>query len=378
MDTFAEYVKNRPETVLLELYPGAGEWCVEGPEGKFVHELVIPFVRTSHNGPEARLFSPPADQPTHAAPSLPRKGLPRTFPPGSEWLYVKFYCGLANADRLLLGLVTPLVRQALHSQAADGWFFIRYADPDPHLRVRFHGAPQRLLLEVLAEIRAQAEKHLRAGLLHRLEICTYEREVERYGGPEGMLLCEQLFQADSEAVIGILGGLTGDAGAQARWKLALIGASRLLGDLALENPTALALLTRLKEGYFQEFGGTVALKKALGGRYRKERAAVETLLEMGESGDPSMIPGLRVLEERSRKMAPVIAALRKKRRQGHITVSLPDLAASLLHMHINRMVRARARAHEAVLYTFLAQACESRMARLKKEANRTERLEAVL
>ncbi len=27
---------------------------------------------------------------------------------------------------------------------ADSWFFIRYADPDPHLRIRFHGDPERL------------------------------------------------------------------------------------------------------------------------------------------------------------------------------------------------------------------------------------------
>lgn len=375
VDTFSEYIKNRPEAVLVELYPGPDELCVEGPEGRFLHELVIPFVRTSHSGPEARLLSP-ADQRANAAPSLPRKGLARTFSPGSEWLYAKFYCGLANADRLLLDLVAPLVQEALQSRAADGWFFIRYADPDPHLRVRFYGAPQRLLLEVLAEIRARADKYLRTGFLHRLELSTYEREVERYGGPEGMLLCEQLFQVDSEAVIGILKSLSGDAGAQARWKLALVGADRLLGDLGLEDSAARALLSRLKEGYFQEFGGAVVLKKALGDRYRQERTAVETLLETGETEDRILIPGLRALEERSRQMSPVIVALRKKSRQGHITTSLPDLAASLLHMHVNRLVRASARAHEAVLYAFLAHARESRIARLRGEATRLKLLEA--
>ena len=45
--------------------------------------------------------------------------------------------------------------------------------------------------------------------------------MERYGGPEGMQLAEQLFHADSEAVAGDRRALDGDEGADARWRLAL-------------------------------------------------------------------------------------------------------------------------------------------------------------
>ena len=45
---------------------------------------------------------------------------------------------------------------------------------------------------------------LEDGQLWRLQLDTYEREVERYGGPEGMVLAERLFQADSEAVLEIV------------------------------------------------------------------------------------------------------------------------------------------------------------------------------
>ena len=37
----------------------------------------------------------------------------------------------------------------------------------------------------------------------QVQLDTYEREVERYGGPEGIELAEQLFHADSEAVLAI-------------------------------------------------------------------------------------------------------------------------------------------------------------------------------
>jgi lantibiotic biosynthesis protein len=376
VDTFAEYIKNRQEILLIEMYPGHDELCVEGPEGKFVHELVIPFIRTPGN--ETAILANKVGGPKVVPLKPAHKPPDRVFPPGSDWLYAKLYCGAANADRLLLGTVAPLVRQALDSKAADAWFFIRYNDPDGHLRVRLHGPPQRLLMEVLPALRVRAEKALADGLLHRLELCTYEREVERYGGPEGMPLCERLFQADSEAVLEILAYLSGDEGAEARWKLALRGADMILSDLGLDDPSKLALLARLKESHFQEFGGATALKKALGDRYRKERAGLEKLLESSQTGDPCLANGFQALDQRTRQTKPVIAALLKKAKQGKITTALPGLAASLLHMHINRLIRADQRAHEAVLYTFLAQFHESHRARLKGGKGRTEPQRAAL
>ena len=84
---------------------------------------------------------------------------------------------------------------ARQSGAADGWFFVRYGDPDWHLRVRFHGEPARLHAEVLPALQAAAAPLLDDGRVWRLQLDTYEREVERYGGPEGVALAERLFEA---------------------------------------------------------------------------------------------------------------------------------------------------------------------------------------
>jgi hypothetical protein len=65
----------------------------------------------------------------------------RRFPPGSEWLYAKLYTGAATADQVLRQVVRPVTEAALRCGAADGWFFIRYGDPDWHLRLRLHGRP---------------------------------------------------------------------------------------------------------------------------------------------------------------------------------------------------------------------------------------------
>ena len=97
-------------------------------------------------------------------------------------------------------VIRPLVDRALGSGAAEGWFFIRYADPTWHLRLRFRGDPVRLHGEVLPLLQEAVAPLLESGRVRRLALDTYERELERYGGPIGMPLCEALFQADSAAV----------------------------------------------------------------------------------------------------------------------------------------------------------------------------------
>ena len=128
-----------------------------------------------------------------------------------------------------------MAREALATGEADGWFFIRYGDPEWHLRVRFHGDPSRLQSGVLPRLHAALEPLLADGRIWRVQLDTYEREVERYGGPEGIGLAERLFQIDSEAVLAILEMLEGDEGADLRWRLALRGIDMLLGDLRFDH-----------------------------------------------------------------------------------------------------------------------------------------------
>ena len=79
------------------------------------------------------------------------------------------------------------------------------------------------------------------GEIWNVQLDTYVRELERYGGATGMPLCERIFQADSEAVLSIVEALSGDAGADARWRLALAGIDRLHDDIGFDLPARLAL-----------------------------------------------------------------------------------------------------------------------------------------
>jgi thiopeptide-type bacteriocin biosynthesis protein len=349
----AHQLRGRPQAELVEMFPDPDALCVTGPEGRFVHQLVVPFVQAAQPRPE----------PDIAAPQATRSLIRRRFPPGSEWLYAKLYTGTGTADQLLNHVVGPLVRSSLASGAADAWFFIRYADPDWHLRLRLHGEPGRLHAEVLPGLEAAATPLLETGQLWRMQQDTYEREVERYGGDRGIELAEQLFAADSEAVLTILGSLSGDAGLDLRWRLAMAGIDLLFEDLGLTLEEKRSVARRARESFGREFGIDGNFRGRVSQRYRAERARLEALLDPGQAPPAPLAAGLEALRRRSLQLAPVTAELRRLSQAGRLSATLADLARSFAHMHVNRLLRSAQRAQELVLYELLDRAYSSRAGR---------------
>jgi class I lanthipeptide synthase len=133
----------------------------------------------------------------------------RARTPGSEWCYLKLY---AN-DREFRSEIAPrLLRfgeQATNGGLATGWFYVLYADPDQHVRVRLRSGGDDAALREGAI--AFAEELVQGGVVARYGLATYERELERYGGADGIVLCEQLFHHDSldalrAPAVDVLGG----------------------------------------------------------------------------------------------------------------------------------------------------------------------------
>lgn len=339
----AHQLRGRRQAALVEMFPGPDALCVTGPEGRFVHELVVPFVQAA----------PPRPEPGSAVPRAIRSSVRRRFPPGSEWLYAKLYTGTGTADQVLNHLAGPLVRSSLASGAADAWFFIRFADPDWHLRLRLHGEPGRLHAEVLPRLQAAVTPLLEAGQLWRIQLDTYEREVERYGGDRGVELAEQVFTADSEAVLAIMGPLRGDAGLDLRWRLALRGMDLLFDDLGLTLEEKRSVARQAREGFGREFGIDGNFRGRVSERYRAERVRLEALLDPGQTPSAPLAAGLEALRRRSLKLAPVTAELRQLGQAGRLSSSLADIAMSYTHMHVNRLLRSAQRAQELMLYELL-------------------------
>jgi thiopeptide-type bacteriocin biosynthesis protein len=206
------------------------------------------------------------------------------------------------------------------------------------------------------------------GRMWRLQLDTYEREVERYGGAVGIELAERLFCADSSCVLDILGMIAGDAGADARWRLALRGIDQLLDDLGFDVAARLAIMRTTRDSFAREHrvDASIGFQRGLGDKYRKERGALEALLDRSGDAESDLAPGLERLTARSAANAPIVAELRAAEQRGALTVPLTELAGSYIHMHVNRLIRSAQRAHELVLYDLLTRLYESKIARGRK------------
>jgi thiopeptide-type bacteriocin biosynthesis protein len=261
--------------------------------------------------------------------------------------------------------VAPVVEGALASGAADRWFFLRYRDPDFHLRLRFHGQPERLRQEVQPALEAAVQRNLGGNGIWKLQLDSYDREIERYGGEEALLLSEELFSADSQAVLDIVRLGAGDP--EVRWRLALVGIDMLLEDLGFELSQRHALVSLGRERLASEFAFMRRNDRLAGERFRQHRAALEALLDRSPAAEAApgapFAAGLAHLSRRSQRLRPIGLSLREASRQGRLSRPLLHIADSYLHMFVNRLVPSAATLHELVLCDFLRRLYDGRLAR---------------
>jgi thiopeptide-type bacteriocin biosynthesis protein len=346
VEMFLDLLGKQRVATLVELFVSeASELFARGPEGSFRGEIIVPFVNTL---PRAGRRA--------AAPAV--AGWDRSFAPGSEWLYMKFYAGPSTVDRLLCAL-RPLMESPLVRETADSWFFIRYADPHWHLRLRFHGEPARLLAEVLPRVQDVAARSLHAGLVRRIQLDTYEREIERYGGLYGTALAEEIFWADSVGALKIVSTYSGNAGAAARWLLTLRSTDQLLSDFGLQTPAKHEFVCQRLRSLATRGYKSAGFKQHLGQQYRNERKAVEKMMDLPPENAGVYGPGLSAISLTSEALIHSAGRFRALESEGKLTVPVAEILPSLTHMHINRMLKSDLTVQEYVAYDFLRRYYES-------------------
>jgi thiopeptide-type bacteriocin biosynthesis protein len=325
--------------------PTADPSPLAGHDGHYAHELVVPF--NLDRAPAAAL---PSAQRRKPVPESRRR-----FQPGTEWLYANLYGSPGGADRVLVERVGPLARRLRDDGVVDRWFFIRYADPGRHLRVRFHGRPHNLITEALPRLNEALEPALADGLLYRISLDTYEREIERYGGLEGVELMEQAAEADSDAVIAVLEHRLSEV---ERRHLAAASLAGLYADagLTLESRHNCSVLLRASWAPPGRSLGSL-----LGAHERAERPQLAATVAALERSDAE--PPVSALRQRSAALAPVLARLRALDEEGILELPLADVVCSLAHMAVNRLLKRGGNLDEVRVHDALARLYEAQLAR---------------
>jgi thiopeptide-type bacteriocin biosynthesis protein len=201
----------------------------------------------------------------------------------------------------------------------DGWYFVRYGDPEKHVcfRVRLHSA--ELAGGALALLEEATINWMEAGLIKNMVISSYEREIERYGGVEYIEDAEAVFCADTFGVIQLIcSSLNKTIG----WDAAVLHALSVIGllkDFDLSQEEMFILLD-----------GKQSDQSALQG-FRKHKGELLSLAKALEEGKASSIELAPIREASS------VRSLLFKRFRAQPSKMRLEIYNSMLHMHCNRL-----------------------------------------
>lgn len=268
----------------------------------------------------------------------------RKFILGEEWVYYKVFCGKRTADRILSEIIKPLTIALLDANAIDKWFFIRYTDPEPHIRLRFHLAKNTALCEVIEKVKNAFAECLEDGTIWYLQTDTYSRELERYG-TSVIEESEQLFYLDSQFCVNALNLIEED---ELLFLLTLRSIDDLLNGFDLEIDQRVTFTKQNFNGFKKEFEADKALNRQLNLKYSGLRESIHQFMT---SPKQEYAPLLQLLEGKKREMRKVIGSIAV----GLINepISLDSYLSSQVHMAVNRVFRDQQRLHELVVYSCL-------------------------
>jgi thiopeptide-type bacteriocin biosynthesis protein len=329
--------------LLQEVLPSLDEAWLKGEEGRYYSEFTVPLLLEA-----ATIQKPTVSKPRPTATSLLESR--REFQPGSEWLYIKLYGPSDRQDELITRSLPPFARNALAAGLIDSWFFIRYADPEEHLRLRFHGNPEQLCELFFGQLCRWASELVDRGLCRRFVFDLYDSEIERFGGPEGVSTSEHIFFADSEASSELMAVLAAREWLDPEQRTLLLALSvhDLIGGFGLDED-------RVLDWYKQHS----VESRELGEEYRKLKNQLRFALSDPADWLAAQPLGNQIEAAfllRRRQLSPLLVQLQDLESNSTLKKPIDELCASYVHLHLNRLDSTLS---EGKILNFLRRTCES-------------------
>jgi len=289
----------------------------------------------------------------------------REFHIGSEWLFYKIYCGYKSADIVLTEAVKPVLEKLFSDKVIDKWFFIRYGDPDLHIRLRFHFTEKKSAGIIVNNIHDALDDLIQNGIVSKVIIDVYEREISRYG-ENTIEITESIFGIDSSMVLNLIDFLSdkGDMSEHIRWRFGLRAIDRLLTDFGMDLSEKNDTIIKFRDGFNKEFSVEKYIKKQLNDNYRELRKDIEDLMRE-DSGYEYTHVFNNLLDFKSNMTRSLISELNNPDSANSLRVDRTGYISSLSHMMLNRLFRSNQRPQEMVLYNYLWKYYDSVQARMK-------------
>jgi thiopeptide-type bacteriocin biosynthesis protein len=324
-------------TTLTEVPCEFGDYVVKDANGKkYVTEIIVPFFAETGNFNDSNVTDDSVKIEklrTFSNVSQNRSNIKREqlmlLPGNEKWLYYKLYGCSKRQDELIV-----TAYETLEKFVADGlaqkYFFIRYSDPEPHLRLRIMPTGKGMAALLPAASGWLNNLHV-CGLISKAMIDSYTREAERYGGPELIEHVESYFCSDSKLVMQLL---TQYRYGDLRFSMDYVGVSFIASALEAFGMTVDEQLVLLE---------SISDKKTYKKEFQNNR---HTIINVVNSTDDwfvarSYVPKPEIYDWISanaielKKYAEAVYELDKK---GKLTNSVKEICLSIVHMFCNRLM----------------------------------------
>lgn len=277
---------------------------------------------------------------------------------GEEWLYFKIYTGIKTADIILEESIEPLVEYLLEKKHISSWFFIRYNDPKPHLRIRFklcNTDKKEHYIAAFDKINNILHPYTKSGEISSLIIDRYKPEIERYGS-NTMGDAETLFQKNSEFVLKCLHHNDVE-----KIMLIFFHIDELLNKINIDIAEKLAWITDFNNAFKKEFSAGKNLNSQLDKKYREFKPLYLNFIKSEEFS-----------EERNHVITSIEASITALQNiiQHHenqsLEISLQSFFQTIFHMNINRLFTSDQRLFEMVIYDYLLRYYKTEMFKKSK------------
>lgn len=283
----------------------------------------------------------------------------RFFLPGMEWLYIKLYTGCVNADNYIINIIRPLSDRFKSQGLITQYFFIRYQDPEFHIRIRYNITSASAINLILKSIYEFFSADLECGVISKVQLDTYKREIERYGDVL-MEETECLFSIDSTYTCDLLSILYANGNKEIdRLLMSLHSTNLYLDAFGFDTIQKKEIMRLISNSFIYEFRDKYDIKK-INSLYQSYKRVISSFMfEKNTSDSPGYFSQLYSLQmQRKEEISNVAQRIMSKTTKKTINQTM----SSYIHMMNNRLFVSHQREYELVSYTCLYKFYDSMVA----------------
>ncbi len=261
-----------------------------------------------------------------------------SYLPFDEWIYLKIYFTSMITEHMIMSHVHKIIKHLKSLPTFEKWFFIRYEDPEPHIRLRIKFKDISGVQACVEKINTLFTPAFEQGKITKIIYDSYMPEGNRYGS-KNLPGIEKIFQIDSEAVLQYrLLAEKNILYKEIHW---LFGLSTIQSYLTCyfggqSSDDKIKFCLRVKDSFKNEYQISSNSFKEMNSFFKKNKVIFEEFL---------------LKKEKYAEIHTILHSREKKIKKLLTEVELnEEVRFGLIHMSFNRLFPIAPRKNEAVCY----------------------------